>query len=114
MTDMDRRYLPPATFAALSAILHVIALLLSGFSTNLGPSIVGAVIWAALAFGLFREVRVIAYLAFLMALVGISAALGIAMGAASGPVQWTWVAIVGADALVAVTLFTLLWHTPSA
>lgn len=113
MTDVDRRYLPPATFAALSAILHVIALLLSGFTANVGPSVVGALIWVTLAFGLLREVRTVAYLAFLMALVGISAALSIAMGTPTGPVQWTWIAIIVADALVAVTLFLLLWRAPT-
>lgn len=111
--DMDRRYLPPTAFAALSAILYVIALPLSGFSTDLGPSVVGSVIWAALALGLFRESRTVAYLAFLMALVGISAALGIAMGTPAGPVQWIWIAIVGADTMVAATVFLLLWRSPS-
>ncbi|ABD57087.1 hypothetical protein [Jannaschia sp. CCS1] len=107
---MDRRYRPPAAFAATSAVLHVAALLLSGFAANPGPSVVGALIWTALAYGLFNGSRATAYLAFLVALAGISVALSIAMGAISTPVQWTWAAIVVADAFVAVTLFMLLWR----
>lgn len=111
---MYRRYLPAATFAALSAALHLIALLLSGFAANLGPAILGALIWAALAYGLSRGSRMVAYVAFLMALIGISAALSVVMTTPAGPVQWVWISIMAADALVAVTLFALLWRARPA
>ena len=107
---MDRRYLPPATFAAVSAALHLIALPVSG---PLLPAALGAMIWAALAYGLFRAFRAVAYLAFLMGLFGIIAALSIAMGLPVGLGQWIWFTILAADGLVAVTLFFLLW-TPRA
>lgn len=111
---MDRRYISAATLAALSAILHVIALPLSGFAANLGPAIIGAGVWAVLAFGLFRGARGIAYIAFLMALIGISGALSVVMTTPAGLVQWVWISIILADALVAVTLFMLLWRARDA
>lgn len=107
---MDRRYLAAATLAALSAVLHLIVLPLGGFEANLGPSIIGAVIWAVLAFGLSRGSRFTAYAAFLIALVGISGALSVVLVASGGFAQWVWIGILIADLMVAVTLFTLLWR----
>lgn len=106
-TDMDRLYLPPTTFAGLSAILHVVALPLAGIT---GPAVIGALVWAILAFGLSKGLRWVAYLAFIMALFGTSAALGVAMGLPAGLGQWVWIAIIAADILAAITLFRLLWR----
>ncbi|MBL4628875.1 MAG: hypothetical protein JKY00_12735 [Roseicyclus sp.] len=110
---MDRRYLAAATFAGIGAALHLIALALSGFADNYVASLLGGAIWFALAFGLLRGWRSIAYLTFLMALFGISAALSIVMVTPSGPVQWAWISIMVADGLVAFTLFALLWRPPA-
>ena len=107
---MDRRYLAAATFAGIGAALHLIALALSGFADNYVASLLGGAIWAVLAVGLSRGARLFAYLTFLMALFGISAALGIVMATPSGPAQWAWISIMVADGLVAFTLFALLWR----
>lgn len=109
MIDMDRRYLAAATLAGVGAALHVVALPLSGFAANVGPSVIGAVIWVTLALGLWRGSRFVAYLAFLMALIGFSASLSIAM-TSIGLSQWVWSAIMVVDALVALTLFVVLWR----
>lgn len=108
-TDMDRRYLSATGLAALSAVLHVIALPLGGFEASLGLAIIGAAIWAALALGLWQGFRFMAYLAFVMALIGISGALSVVV-TSLGLEQGVWSAILVTDVLIALTLFILLWR----
>lgn len=105
---MNRRYLAAATFAGISAVMHLAAL---PFGGPIVPAIVGAAIWAALALGLYRESRTVAYLGFLMGLFGIAGALSFAMMASAGLLQWVWGSIIVADGCVAVTLFALLWRS---
>lgn len=107
----DRRFIAAATFATISAVLHLIALLLSGFVANLVASLFGALIWAVLAYGLSRHARWVAYPGFLMGLIGFCTAFAIVLAGVPGPLLTVWIGIMIADALAAVTLFMLLWRS---
>lgn len=105
----QRHYLSAATFAGVSAVLHLIALPVGGFVTALVPAILGAAIWAPVAWGLLGQRRLVAWLGFLLALMGSCGALWITLGAAPGLNTWLWGSILVADLLIAVSLFRVLW-----
>ncbi|WP_224816435.1 hypothetical protein [Hasllibacter sp. MH4015] len=106
----NRLYLTASVFAAFGAVLHFAAL---PFGAPLSAGLLGGLIWAALAFGLFREWRLAAYVTFLTSLFGISAAMTLAVGGPPGPVAWLFAAIVVVDVLIALTLIRLLWSAPA-
>ena len=100
-----------AYFTALSAGLHLLALPLSRFSADALILLPFALVYAGFAYGLFRGWRWLAYVVFIVLLVGIS--LAIARIWANGDVpRWIYMGIAGANILSVTTLFVALWKQP--
>lgn len=109
-----RHYLSAATFAGLSAALHLVALPAGGFSTALVPATLGTAIWALVAWGLMNRLRPFAWPGFLLALMGSCGALWITLGMEPGILLALWGSILVADLLIALSLFRILWTPPPA
>lgn len=107
-------YKTAGTFAFLSAVFHVAGLLAGGFRLDVLTLLAGAIIWIALGAGLRRDLRWVAYVAFLFSLIGLNAALGSAMAAITPIMQGTWWAILAADLVVMVSLLSALWNARHA
>lgn len=92
---------------ALNAALHFFVFLMIGFTPDAMLFVIVGVVYGFLAWGLFRSMRWLAYIVFLIALLGMSAAISM-MGTSTIPSGWLGV-IVSVDALLAVILFFILW-----
>jgi hypothetical protein len=100
-----------AYFTALSAGIHLLALPVSRFSADALILLPFALVYAGFAYGLFRGWRWLAYVVFIVLLVGIS--LAIARIWANGDVpRWIYMGIAGANILSVTTLFVALWKQP--
>ena len=109
MFDAQGPYRIGALFIGLSGLMHLAAPLLGGFA---GQAItlagVGA-IYLLIAAGLLRGWRWLAYLAFLVMLVALSAAIPGIFG--QGPVPgWLFGGILVANLLAVLGLFAALWR----
>lgn len=95
-------------FVLISALLHVIGVIFAGFA---GPSLffLGvAVIYALMGLGLRRGLPYLRYLAFIIMLVGIVAAIAtLGRGLFADWVLW---GIVLADLFAALALFINIWR----
>ena len=105
-------YKTAAALAYLSAGLHLAALIWAGFGVNGVTMVVGIVLWTATGIGLVRGLRWVAHFGFLLALVGTIVSASMLFDPAWLVPQWLPLALVGADAAVAVTLFGVLWRAP--
>lgn len=106
---MTNPYATAALPAFASAAIHVLVLPFAPGSETL-PMILGALLWAALGYGLQNGSRLVAFLAFLMGLFGGVYALSATMtydGVASILYGLMWIA----DWAVAVLLFLPLWRS---
>ncbi len=100
-----------ANFTALSAGFHLLAFPVSGFSADALILLPFALVYAGFAYGLFRGWRWLAYVVFIVLLVGIS--LAIAGIWANGVVPgWIYMGIAGANMLSVTALFIALWKQP--
>ncbi len=102
-----------ANFVALSAGLYVLALFISRFSAEAVQLLPVAVIYAGFAYGLLRGWRWLAYIAFVVLLIGTSFAVSNiwALGDVPG---WIYAGIACANLLAVAALFGALWRTPEA
>ena len=109
MIDFRGPYRLGAFFIAISAILHILAIFVGGVSSfTLGLVVIG-IVYLGFAYGLLSGWRWMAYLTFLIALIGSIVAFGSSFGA--GPVPgWWWTLIVIADVGAVITLFAALWR----
>ncbi len=71
--------------------------------------LVGAVVWVLIGVGLMRHLRWLAYIAFLLGLMGAIYAFGAGMSA-FGMLSLTFFGIALADLLAVVLLFAILWR----
>ena len=101
-----------ANFVALSAGLHLFSLIVGGLSAETFSLALTGRVYAGFAYGLLMGWRWLAYVVFIVLLVGISlAASNIwAFGTVPG---WLFAAIAVANLLAAATLFGALWKTPN-
>lgn len=95
---------------AVSVVLHLVVIAVSG-GGFVGPMLAGALIWAVVAVGLNRGWRWLAYIAFLLALVGGMVAMANAQST-FGLTSLTFWGIVAMDWLAAVALFVAIWRDP--
>ena len=98
--------------AAVSCVLHFAAPFVSKFSAEAWSLAPAGVLWALFAMGLRNNHRWLSWLAFLMALIGVNAAL-IIMGSWTVIPLWLMQGIIAADATVALSLFFHLWRSKS-
>ena len=100
-------------FVGISAGQHILALFVSGFSSEAIRLMTVAIVYAGFAYGLLLGWRLLAYVVFLVMLIGTSfAVLGIW---ASGDVpQWIYSCMAASNILSAAALFVALWKAPAA
>jgi hypothetical protein len=99
-----------ALFLLTSAVLHLVVIAVSG-GGFLVLMIVGAVMWFVIGAGLQRGLRWLAYIAFLLAMIGGVYAMGTAMGQ-TGLTALALFGIMAADWIATVLLFGALWKAP--
>ena len=92
----------------LSVALHLVVIAVSGGGYFV-EMLAGAVIWAAIAYGLMRGMRWLAFIAFLLAMGGGIVAMGYGMGT-FGLTSIAFLAITAVDWLAAALLFVALWR----
>jgi len=97
-------------FMGVSAALHAVGLIISGFSTLVGPLLVFGVVLAGLAFAVLQGRRWAAYLAFIVALMGLSFAAGNIWSLGAVP-AWVFQGILATNVLAVLALFGALWRT---
>ena len=111
MTFLHGPFRGAIPFVLLSAILHLIAPILSLFA-GLGPMLaVIGLVYLAFAYGLSHGMRWLAYIVFVVMFVGLSAAISNIW--ANGPVPgWLFVGFVFTNSLAILALFLALWKSP--
>lgn len=97
-------------FVAVSAALHAVGLIVSGFGALVMPLLVFGVVFAVLAYGLLQGRRWVAYVAFIVALMGLSFAAGNLWSLGAVP-AWVFQGIFAANLLAVLALFGALWRT---
>ncbi len=113
MIDPRGPYRIGAFFIAISAILHMLAFLVGGFASAALMLIPIGLMYLGFAYGLASGWRWMAYLTFIIALIGSLLAFGSSMG--SGPIPaWWWLLIVIADVGAVLGLLPALWRARPA
>lgn len=109
MTNPRSPYRIGAFFVVLSAVLHLIAPVVSGFDATGWQLAVIGVIYVAAAAGLMRDWRWLAYVMLFVMMIGsIAAITGIwALAAVPG---WVYGAITIANWAAVIALFLALWR----
>ena len=101
-----------ANFTAVTAGLHFLSLIVGGLNTEAFGLVLFGVFYAGFAYGLMLGWRWLAYVGFIVLLIGTSlAASNIwAFGTVPG---WLYAAIAVANLLAIAALFAALWKTPN-
>ena len=99
-------------FVLISAVLHIVAPLFGGMTPDATGLVAFGIFWLAIAWGLNQGWRWLAYIAFIAALIGGSAAVALYVGWSTVP-GWIYLGIIVADWLAAAALFVTLWRPPA-
>lgn len=102
-----------ANFVALSAALHLLALFVGGFSVEAMRLLPVGIVYAGFAYGLLQGWRWLAYIVFIVLLVGTSLAVSNIWAFGDVP-GWLYAGIAMANLLSVVALFCALWQAPDA
>ncbi len=94
-----------------SAVLHVLAFVVDGFTAMAGAMVVIGLVYAAIAWGLRKGWRWLAWISFFVMLFGMIAAYA---SAGMGLHGWWYMAIALADLIAAILLFGALWKPAAA
>ncbi|MCO4846585.1 MAG: hypothetical protein KC448_01270 [Yoonia sp.] len=102
-----------ANFTALSAGLHILAFVVGGFRADALQLLPIGIVYAGFAYGLFQGWRLMAYIVFIVILIGTIMAVSRiwALGDVPG---WLYAGIALANLLSAASLFAAIWKTPQA
>ena len=98
-------------FTAASALFHLLGTGLSGFAADGLALLPAGVLYAGLAYGLFRGQRWVAHITFIVLLIGTSFAVS-GIWATGGVPSWVYTAIAAANLLAVAALFVTLWRSP--
>ena len=96
-------------FLILSAVFHVVAVVLSRFSPDAMILLLPAVVYVPLAWALNNRQRWAAWITFIFMLVGMIGALSNINSGSSVP-DWLFYTIALLDILVAGCMFVVLWR----
>jgi glycerol-3-phosphate acyltransferase PlsY len=109
MTDVRKPYRLGAVFLAISAILHLMSPLFAGFNGQAPVLFIVGVVYFAAAWGLMRTWRWLAYVVFVVLMIGsVAALLGVW---AQAPVPgWIYAGIFIANWGAVLALFFALWR----
>lgn len=100
-------------FVLISAALHVLPAVLTGFAAEGVTLLAPAVVFVLLALGLRRGIFGAAWLSFLVMLVGLASAVS-ALYTPSAVPSWVFSAILAANLCAAATLFMAIWRGKQA
>ena len=92
----------------ITGILHCLAWIVSGWSSDTMRLIPYGLVYIALGAGFFYRIRTIRYLAFIVTLVGVVAAY-ISLGSAAVAVWLVWV-FIAIDLVVLAILIASIWR----
>ena len=109
MIDAKGPYRVGALFVALSGLVHLLALFVSGFASGALVLVPAGIVYLGFAYGLLQGWRWLAYVTFLIMLIGISATMT-GIWAISPVPPWIYIAIALAHACAVVALFVALWR----
>ena len=110
MIDARGPYRLGALFVGISAIFHLVAPVFAGFGEEGTALFVVGLIYLAVAYGLMQGFRWLAYLAFIMLMVGSIFAITNIWSLSPVP-GWISSAIVITDWLAVLSLFAALWKS---
>ena len=113
MTTMPKSLSFAVIFVLVSAALHVIAPLLSGFSSEGLFLVPFGLLYGLIAMGLMRNMRWLAWVTFFILMFGGIFAMASAMSAITVP-SWIYSFIAAADWAGAACLFGYLWNPKPA
>ena len=94
----------------LNAALHIVGYPVSGFSADAIKFVIVGVVYGLVGLGLMRGMRWLAFLMFVLALIGGNIAF-MSMGSPPLP-SWLSGSIALNDLVVAIVLFGVLWNAP--
>ena len=101
-----------AAAALINGLLHIAGAAIAGIESTLMPIILFGVLWLLCAVGLKANKRIIAYLAFVLAIIGGLIAYS-QLGPNSALTQWLVLSMALLDLLIAVLLFVVIWRRPA-
>lgn len=110
MVDAKGPFRIGALFVALSGIVHILALLVSGFASESFVLVPVGVFYIALAYGLLQGWRWLAYLVFVLMMIGSVLAISSAWTTPNVP-TWVHLSIFVLDWLAVLALFVALWRS---
>ena len=110
MIDAKGPYRVGALFVALSGLVHLLALFVSGFASGALMLVPAGIVYLGFAYGLLQGWRWLAYVVFLLMMVGSLVALSSAWTTPSVP-TWIYLTIVALDWLTVLALFGALWRS---
>ena len=110
MIDAKGPFRTGALFVGLSGILHILAPLVSSFASGALILVPAGLFYLVLAYGLLQGWRWLAYVVFLLMMVGSLVALSSAWTTPSVP-TWIYLTIVALDWLTVLALFGALWRS---
>jgi len=107
MRPVPMFYSVAAVLMTINALLHIFALVPGGFTTSALQLVPVGFGYLLLAFGLYRNMRWVAWIQFFVALIGGLAAF-IMMPNSTVPAVWLW-AIIVLDVAVLCLMLLILW-----
>jgi hypothetical protein len=108
MIDAKGPYRIGALFVALSGIVHILGVLVSGFASGSQVLLPGGILYLGFAYGLLQGWRSLAYLVFVVMMAGSVVALTSAWSTPGVP-TWIFLSIFVLDWLTVFALFGALW-----
>lgn len=109
MTDARGPYRGGALFVGVSGVLHFVAPLVTGFASETLFLIPAGVLYLAISYALLRGSRLMAYIAFLLMMIGSCIAIA-SIWTPPAAFGWVMAGIAVADWLAAIALFVALWR----
>jgi hypothetical protein len=106
-------YRSAALFVAISAILHLISPVFAGLAEDVMLLLPTGVLYLFFAWGLSKGWRWLAYIAFIVLLIGGLFAFAFSFGGSMVP-GWLYAGIAIADLLAVLALFGALWRSKPA
>lgn len=113
MIDAKGPFRTGALFVGLSGILHILAPLVSSFASGALILVPAGLFYLVLAYGLLQGWRWLAYLVFLILMIGSVIAIGSAWSTPMVP-TWVFLTIFVLDWLAILALFAALWRSRPA
>lgn len=102
-------YQSAALLVAISAVLHLITPAFDGLTSLTQILLATGVLYLLFAWGLTKHLRWLAYLVFIVLLVGVCFAFAYSFGGSPLP-EWVFAAIALVDLGALISLFAVLWR----